>query len=300
MFLEVFLFVGAVLLLIFIGLHLGKFLKAKYQGDKQVYDLSSNGKTVLTAKDFSWTNSPCTLRFAIFVSAAPKTVTVVDCIDVSGGEASMFGPDCADYSSIKPCKCDGTNCGRCSMDPPKSSHMSKILWMGEYLQLWASGYTNQNDKPYVPALLKVRTGLASGRHYMEAIPLPTIPLQKWTMVTIVKEGRRFDVYYGAKLQVSKMTTYPPLEPDSGSKNVKIGNTSWGGYIGMFQGTNKASYAPDVQADAKRILDTRGIPNISDPFPWSALQLPKCFFGNCTGLPDVTPPNQFMVYETKFS
>jgi len=257
------------------------------------------GTTVLTPTDFTWTTAPCTLRFAIYVNSSPKTIMSIDCINNNAADTERFAPDCADYS-YRPCKCLGTDCGRCSLDKTGSGYMSKLLSIGEYVQLWASGYTNQNDKPYVPALLKIRTGLDSGQHFMEAIPLPMIPLQKWTMITIVKEGRRFDVYYGAKLQISKMTTYPPLNPDSGSQNITTGNNKWGGLIGMFKGINGVYYAPDVIADAETILDTRGIPYINDPFPWSAFVLPKCFLGNCTGLPDVKPPNQFMVYQTNYS
>ena len=299
MFLEVFLFVGALLLILYLSLRYGRYVKTQYQGPNQTYDLSMGGTTVLTPTDFTWTLAPCTLRFAIYVDASPKTVMTVDCIDHKAEAPEKFAPDCADYS-YRPCKCMGTDCGRCALDSSDSGYMSKLLSIGEYVQLWASGYTNQNDKPYVPALLKIRTGLDSGQHFMEAIPLPTIPLQKWTMITIVKEGRRFDVYYGTKLQVSKMTTYPPLNPDFGSQNITAGNNKWGGLIGMFKGTNGASYAPDVQADAHTILDSRGIPYINDPLPWSALVLPKCFFGNCSGLPDVKPPNQFMVYQTNYS
>jgi hypothetical protein len=298
MFLEVFLFVGALLLILYLAIRYGKFFKTQYQGPKQTYDLSAAGTTVLTPTDFTWTSAPCTLRFAIYVNSSPKTIMTVDCIDHKAEAPEKFAPDCADYS-YRPCKCMTTDCGRCALDKTESGYMSKLLSIGEYVQLWASGYTNQNDKPYVSTLLKIRTGLDSNQHFMEAIPLPTIPLQKWTMITIVKEGRRFDVYYGAKLQVSKMTTYPPLNPDSGSKTIMAGNSKWGGLIGMFKGTNGASYAPDVISDATTILDTRGIPYIEDPYPFS-LTLPKCFFGNCGGLPDVKPPNQFMVYQTNYS
>jgi len=69
---------------------------------------------------------------------------------------------------------------------------------------------------------------------------------------------------------------------------------------MFKGTNKASYSQDVLSDVKTILDTRGIPDFEKPLPSISLELPKCFLGNCTGLPDVKPPNQFTVYKTSFA
>lgn len=298
MVLEISLFVGAFILIIFLCMRYGMFFKKYYQGPHQTYDLSIPNTTVLSPTDFAWSTSPCTLRFAIFVNVSPKTVATVDCINHTTESPTVFAPDCKDYS-YRACKCRGTDCGDCTMDSTVAGPMSNLLSLGDYVQLWASGYTNQNDRPNVPALLKVRTGIDSNQHYMESIPLPAIPLQKWTVITIVKEGRRFDIYYGAKLQVSKMTTYPPLKPDTASQNVVVGNKRWGGYIGMFKGTASASYAKDVQLDLSTFLDTRGIPAIqlaSEPI----FALPPCLFGNCTGLPDVKPPNQFSVYQTNYS
>jgi len=299
MFLELILFIGTIILVVFLAIRYGNVFKKQYQSTHQSYDLSAPNTTVLTPKDFAWTASPCTLRFAIFVNVSPKTVATVDCIAHTADSPTIFAPDCKDYS-YRACKCLGTDCGQCALTDSKSGHMSKLLGYGDYVQLWASGYTNQNDKPYVPALLKIRTGLDSTQHYMESIPLPTIPLQKWTVITIVKEGRRFDVYFGGKLQISKMTTYPPLTPDTGSQNLIVGNSRWGGYIGMFKGTNSALYAKDVVRDMETILDTRGIPDFQEAIPASPIALPKCFFGNCTGLPDVKPPNQFTIYKTNFA
>ena len=165
------------------------------------------------------------------------------------------------------------------------------------MALWASGYTNQNDKAYVPALLKIRTGQDSSQHYMESVPLPAIPLQKWTIITIVKEGRRFDVYYGAVLKTSTLTTYVPVTPDA-SQQIFAGNARWSGTIGMFNGFTKPFYAPDVLKDVEGIADTRGIPAYEENLPMFAL--PSCLFGFCGALPDVKPPNQFMVYDTKFA
>jgi hypothetical protein len=174
--------------------------------------------------------------------------------------------------------------------------MSKLVSVGDAMELWASGYTNQNDKPYVPAMLKIRTAKDSSQHYMESIPLPAIPLQQWTAITIVKEGRRFDVYYGAKLQVSKLSEYIPAAPDSTLSWV-AGNNGWKGQIGLFKGFDRAMTVEDVRKDMDEILNTRGVPTYSE-FEWPTLpELPTCIFGNCGGFPDVKPTNPFTVYQT---
>lgn len=300
MFLEGFIFIGAVILLVYISLYIANNLKKNHQGASAVYDLSVPNQLVLPTSDFKWSSSACTLRFAIFVNTSPKTIAKVDCIADSTSnppiDAQSFAPSCSDYS-FKACKCLGTDCGRCVLDDTNSGYMSKLVSVGDYMALWASGYTNQNDKAYVPALLKIRTGQDSSQHYMESVPLPAIPLQKWTIITIVKEGRRFDVYYGAVLKTSTLTTYVPVTPDA-SQQIFAGNARWSGTIGMFNGFTKPFYAPDVLKDVEGIADTRGIPAYEENLPMFAL--PSCLFGFCGALPDVKPPNQFMVYDTKFA
>ena len=61
-------------------------------------------------------------------------------------------------------------------------------------------YLNENilvcDKPNIPKVQVV---------FEETIPLPELPFQKWTMITIAREGRRFDIYYNGKIVTSKRT-----------------------------------------------------------------------------------------------
>jgi len=289
------LFIAATLLTIYIVLYFVNIYKKPYQGTKAFYQLSTPSQLVLPTNDFVWSSRNCSLRFMIYVGAAPKTVTKVDCIESSGSSARSFAPNCEDYR-YKACACVGTNCQPCALDSSSTGYLSKLLSIGDSVELWASGYTSQNDKPYVPAILKVRTGTDSSQHYMESISLPAIPLQKWTVVTIVKEGRRFDVYYGAKLQVSNLTNYFPIEPDT-TLQWLAGNSRWRGQIGLFMGFQKAMYAEDVLRDVESIVDTRGIPYYSEDHQSGVdLSIPTCFFGNCS-LPDVKPPNQFTVYDT---
>lgn len=270
--------------------------KTPFQGKKGYYDLSLQSQLVLPSDSFQWTASPCSIRFAIYIENAPKTLSKVDCIDTgSSATATTFAPNCTDYS-YRACKCIGSDCSKCGLDSSRTGYLSKLLTLGDYVQLWASGYTSQNDKPYVPALLKIRTGTDGSQHYMESIPLPAIPLQKWTVVTIVKEGRRFDVYYGAKLQTSKLSDFMPVTPDN-TLQWFAGNSRWKGKIGLFMGFNKAFFAPDVKADLENLLDTRGIPYYTETTTGNLFSTTDpCMFGTCS-LPDIKPRNQFSVYQT---
>ena len=273
-------------------------MKPTYQGPAQSYDLSIPSQKVLDYSDLGWTGAPSSLRFAIYVESAPRTVSKVDCISISPTVgATSFAPSCSDYS-FQPCACKGTDCSSCGFSA--SGYMSKLVNIGDSLELWASGYTSQNDKPYVPALLKIKTGKDASTYYMETVALPAIPLQVWTVVTIVKEGRRFDVYYGTNVVSSTLLHHVPIPPMTGA-NWYAGNSKWRGKIGLFAGIAKTQTSGDVEKDVESLVNTRGIPYFVDQFNFSlSTTTPSCPFGNCNPLPAVKPLNPFVVYSSSVS
>jgi hypothetical protein len=262
-----------------------------YQGTA-LYDLSIPQQKVLPNSICPWTAAPYSIRFAIQIAQAPRTVSKVDCIS-SASPATSFQPSCDD-SSFNTCSCSAANCSRC--DIQKNSYLTKLLNVGDNVELWASGYTSPNDKPYVPALLKIRTGADSNQHYMESVPLPAIPLQRWTVITIVKEGRRFDVYYGGKAVATKLCSYVPIPPSSGSDWI-VGASGWLGKIGLFSCLPKSKSADDVNRDVESLVNTRGIPFYLDELTLTMPTFPTCLFGNCNSLPTVKPTNPFAAYLT---
>ena len=299
MLVEAVIFITIAILISYITL---LFLKGKptYQGAAALYDLSKLS-LVLPNADLSWTNEPSSIRFAIYIKEAPRTINKVECI-ADASPTIAFAPSCTDYS-YKSCSCAASDCTRCGLDNSASSYLSKLLNIGTSLELWASGYTSQNDKPYIPTLLKIRTASDSSQHYIESINLPALPLQKWTIITIVKEGRRFDVYFGEKLVTSKLCDHVPYPP--GSMDAWLaGNPKWHGKIGLFVGTKKAQSSADVAADVESLVNTRGEPyflndlNLSfSDFTNFSLNMPSCIMGNCNSLPAVKPLNPFASYVT---
>jgi hypothetical protein len=178
--------------------------------------------------------------------------------------------------------------------------MSKILNIGDNLEFLASGYTSQNDKSLVPAVLKIRTAKDSTQNYMEPITLPAIPLQRWTVVTIVKEGRRFDIYYGTLLVASKLCNNVPVSPFPGS-SWAAGAAGWKGQIGLFNVSQKASTKRDVVADVESMVNTRGIPYYLDRMNFDfSVNMPTCMLGNCNMMPAVKPVNPFAIYASNVS
>jgi hypothetical protein len=271
-----------------------------YKGPSAIYDLKTPNTMVLPSNELPWGAGPCAIRFGIFVDRAPKTVSKVDCQDfASSVPVTKLVPSCNDYS-YKPCECNASDCTRCKLDESSTSYLFKLLNLGDNLELWASGYTNQNDKPYIPALLKIKTAKSSNEHYMETISLPAIPLQRWTIVTIVKEGRRFDIYYGSKPAASKMLNYVPVSPD-GSRNWFAGNSNWQGKVGFFLPINGSWGKESVEKDINDLVNTRGVPYYLDQLKLD-FKMPEtsCIFGNCNQMPAVKPANPFAVWDSKVS
>lgn len=273
-----------------------------FEGEKALYNLNQKSPiTVLPATFLPWDNRPCALRFGIMITSAPRTIAKVDCITISQTpEQTTFAPNCENYEYNK-CKCLTTDCTSC--DIPANSYLSKLLSISNRLELWASGYIHERDKPYVPALLKVYTQKDETNNYMESIPLPTIPLQKWTIITIVKQGRRFDIYYGQELVASKITEFVPRSPE-GNRQWIAGHPKWQGQIGFFKGFIQPYTKNDVQKDVSSLVNTRGIPFYIDqaPLDFSTvdLSLPSCPLGNCNPMPEVKLRNPFVIYDANYS
>ena len=270
--------------------YLGK--PANYQGPSAMYDLSLPTMT-LPNTNMPWGIDACSLRFAILIQNAPRTVSKVDCVTSS----STLGPSCTDYT-FQACSCTDAGCANCSLND--GNYLSKLVWVGDAMELWASGYTSQNDKPYVPTILKLKTAKDSTHFFIETVSLPAIPLQKWTVITIVKEGRRIDVYYGANPVASSYTSYVPV-PANGGQNTYAGNTSWKGTVGFFAGSLGSKSGEQVASDVSAIVDTRGVPYYLEQMNFDFnINLSGCPLGNCNSLPTVKPRNPFAVYASTVS
>ena len=298
MLIEIILFLAVSLAIAYLVLMLnGK--SPSFEGPQALYDMPVTSDTeVLPPASIPWRTEtaegqPYTLRFAMYIESAPKTVAKVDCI-TSATPLTQFGPSCTDYT-YKRCTCSGTDCSTCNISD--NTYLTKILALGGVFELWISGYTSTNDKPYVPAILKIQTAKDKNQYFMESVSLPAIPLQRWNVISIVKEGRRYDVYYGEKLVVSKLLDYTRFA--STADTWKIYKTpGWKGKIGLFRWIFHAETKENVHADVSRLINTRGIPFYLDQINFSFdLKMPECMFGNFNKLPTIKPLNPFAVYQT---
>jgi hypothetical protein len=261
---------------------------------KTMYDISA-GQTKVQSVNVPWDmTTPSSLRFAVYINSAPKTISNVSCASVA--DTTVLRQSCTDYSFTS-CACTSVNdCTNCTTD----TYLTPLLSLGSFVHLLVSGYIAQSDKPLVSTLLTIKTASGSDTH-IESISLPAIPLQKWTVVTLVQEGRRIDVYYGAKSVASMYLKYTPIPAHVGEPWLVGGMRGWVGQVGLFSSSTKARSSSDVERDVSNTVDTTGMPYSQNELDFSFdLNLPSCLFGTCSGLPPVRPPNPFSVYASSVS
>ena len=108
-------------------------------------------------------------------------------------------------------------------------------------------------------------GAAASQKYIETLTLPPMQLQKWTMVTVAREGRRFDIYFNDTMVLSQKTMYMPVSNISNSnfKGITSGST---GLLGQLCIANVYNYRTDSQTVASNYAstsDTRGRPYVGN-------------------------------------
>lgn len=162
------------------------------------------------------------------------------------------------------------------------------------------------DKKEYGAQLRVQTQHAGNRKE-EVISLPSIPKQKWVFITILREGRRFDVMYNNRIVASQRLEYYPVVISS---PLSVGNEGLDGKM-VHMKTNSRRLSPD-EVDRERLnhVDTSGMVvdmkwGERSPLRFLDFELPDIDFSSLTkrclpGLPcdNVTSPPKKSLYEWK--
>ena len=133
-----------------------------------------------------------------------------------------------------------------------------------------------------PALLEI---FIKGNSQPEIVEIPNVPLQRWTSVAIVKQGRKFNIYINAKLMVSHMCTAMPDFDET--QPLRTGDPRLGGKIALMSLAPYPMQAADIQSLITDTVDTDGKPILSSgrpliPIPTMAdiNNIFSCPGGNC--------------------
>lgn len=146
-----------------------------------------------------------------------------------------------------------------------------------------------------PAILEV---FVKGSNEPEKIEIPNVPLQRWTGVAIVKQGRKFNIYINGKLSVSHMCTAMPDFDDT--QPLRAGDPRLEGTIGLLSLDPYPLQVADIKALYENTSDNSGKPYISSgssfPIPTmgdlTAILSIGCPGGNCMTPKQTGPMEQW--------
>ena len=133
-----------------------------------------------------------------------------------------------------------------------------------------------------PAILEV---FISGQQQSEIIDISNMPLQSWSFIAIVKQGRKFNIYVNGNLSASHTCTAMPDYDET--QPLAIGDNKLGGTIALMSLAPYAMQLDDIQSIARDTMDTDNKPYLSSElpmlpeFPLSAITgFFTCPGGNC--------------------
>jgi hypothetical protein len=131
-----------------------------------------------------------------------------------------------------------------------------------------------------PAKLTIITGPPT-TPTTEILDIPNFPLQRWTTVALVKDGRRFNVYLNGKLTASytcmKMPQYDP------TTSLTVGDSRLGGTIRLMSISPNPLHPNEIRDLVSDSIDTSGTP-YSPITVWSVLSY---FIPDFSKLPSIS-------------
>jgi hypothetical protein len=193
----------------------------------------------------------------VYLSQANRTATYSSCGTSSGsscenGEYSI----CTCGTTIGGTSTNSADCTNCAHTGYKQVfNLGGIL----FLEVLVAPDASRQQKAAAQLVIKTQN---VENVFVESIVLPPLDVQKWTYVTISREGRRFDIFYNNTLILSKSAQYSmyPMGP--------LSTTTSGssGLEGKLINANIYNYrlsSMDVANKYAENADTRGRPFFND-------------------------------------
>jgi len=202
-----------------------------------------------------------------------------------------------------PCKCESaSDCTKCT-----HSGYSTLFNISDVatLEILMAPDASRQGMAMTQLVVKTNTnGMGTSTIptlYIETFRLPPIPLQKWSMVTVAREGRRFDVYYNDSIVLSQKTMYMPISDSSYTnlKGVTSGSSSLKGQLALVNLYSYRLNSLDVSGKYREYADTRGHPRISQNLT-GTFSVNLCPSGGCFDMPVIKPASPLYEWTSSYS
>jgi hypothetical protein len=332
---EIYVF-GTLIILIFTFLIL-VFIPIPFTGrnvqDSNNYPLNTK-KKIFSSSVFQDKES-CSFQGFFYLESLQKTGIATPC---TTSASDPTRPNC-NTGRYSVCECTGANCSGCvhkgfipminindaivleALGAPDASRQGKasvqltIKTQSSGDTLDNSGGTPLNPVKYAKDSAGNKTSDSNSYIYIETFVLPPLPFQKWTMITINREGRRFDIYYNSTLVLSKYAT-ANVYPVTATKDISVGNSALNGVSGFFSIYDTIQSARQVEGQYVSLTTTKGSPLFDKNPPdiaFTKLSLDRlssgagvpnmpsfCSSGDCISSPKVAPAKPYYKWDTNYA
>lgn len=253
--------------------------------------------TVKNAQDVLVNKQTGTVQVFVYVLPYQRTATATACSSGNKGDPAC-GTDRYDI-----CDCNGTDCSNCA-----HKGFEYLLNLSQVIRLEVLNVPDASRPNSAYAQLVVRTIRkaestavdTADKRTIETFPLPPIPFQKWTMVTIARDSRRIDVFYNDEVVLSKRTQNM-IDFSAAFSTFKSGSPSLSGKIGKIRFFDRRLALPEVKEAYKSLANTRGEPSFS-PINFKEVfsNLNLCPSGDCLSGLSVNPPSGLVEWSSSYS
>lgn len=232
-----------------------------------------------------------TYQLFVYMIPGQRTGKATVCDTKPGGD-----PSCStDRYGL--CVCEKNDCTTCM-----HKAYANLLNIGSVVKVEVLSSPDAGRPNAASAQLTVRTtGFAPGQTQqqvnMETFALPPIPFQKWVLLTVSREGRRFDIYYNDALVFSKRAQYS-LDTSAGASPIVVGQSDFTGVAVLPSLTEGRMSTDDVTKSFQTKANTNGepiIPMTMDIFK----KLHPCPDGPCFKAPTVRPASPLYDWDSQY-
>lgn len=232
-------------------------LLAPGNGRTEIFSTDENKKLMINPQDEA-------IQFFLYLDGNLRMGQAV--------ESTPSGPS-QETGMYQLCECSSiTDCTNCTSSTRSHSGYQTVMNIQDTFVLEVLNTPDASRPNSVAAQIYVKTHVsdvsANGKANIETFPLPPLPEQKWTMITISKRGRQINVYFNSTLVLAKKaqnnfsTVTPTCSP------VSIGSNSLSGKVAMVTYFDSHQTVSNVAARYKEQTDTRGNLNTMNAVPTS--------------------------------
>lgn len=238
-----------------------------------------------------------TLQFFVYPLPYQRTGAVSLCSGDSSQVAQPGDPNCS-TARYGVCTCNGTDCTTCGHKGfVNIVNISNVL----RLEMLAVPDAGRQHSAAAQLVVRCKRSTPTGTRVdvvEETFVLPELPYQRWTMITIAREGRRFDVFYNKELILSKRAQNV-LDSTLAVGQIVAGDPMLNGRIGFVKVYPYKMSLTEVESLYASQADTTGQPYLPEPSRDFSSVFTLCEGGKCLEGPAFRPPSPLFDWETQY-